>query len=257
MAGLKFSIVTPCYNAAKFLPEMIADLKAQTYQDFEHIVVDGGSKDGTVALLEAEKGIRWISEKDKGQSDAINKGFRMAGGDILAWQNADDLYFPDTLEAVARFFSENPGVGLVYGGYQQMDPDGKWICDVHGVDWNPWLFAHGRFAPVQPTVFWRREVYEAVGELDLSLHYCMDIDFYSRASKKFAFARLPRMLGRFRVHMDSKTQNPENERKVYREYKGVLSRNFDYGPVDYLAFYAFYYRSRVAAKVKANWLKRM
>ncbi len=257
MNNLKFSIVTPCFNTGKYVDETIRNIAAQTYRNVEHIVMDGGSTDNTLSILKSHPHILWTSEKDKGQSDAINKGFKRATGEIFAWQNADDLYFPDALETVADFFNKNTEVDLVYGEYQQISPDGSWICDVHPPAWNPWLFGHGRFAPVQPTVFWRRHVFEAYGELDLGLNYCMDIDFYSQSSKKFRFARIQKMLGKFRVHDDSKTQNPENERKVYLEYRKVLARNFSYGPLDYLAFNGFYYRSRIAAKVKARWLKRI
>ena len=251
---MKFSIVTPTFNSADYVKETIQNIQAQTYQDFEHIVVDGASTDGTVEILKNYPHLSCISEKDQGQSDAINKGFRLATGDILAWQNADDLYFPDTFQTVKEFFCEHPNVDVVYGDYQLIDSDGQWLVDVHPIQWSRWLFAHGRFVPLQPTVFWRRRVYEAIGELDESLHYCMDVDFFARASKQFSFARIPAMLGKFRVHLDSKTQNRTNQRQVYLEHKQILSQHFYYTWLDSWLFNLFYYRARLVRKIKSRQL---
>jgi glycosyltransferase involved in cell wall biosynthesis len=197
---MKFSIITPSYNSEKFIEATIKSIHSQQGAEIEHIVMDGASKDGTVEILKRYPQIQWVSEKDKGQSDALNKGFARATGDIFAWQNADDLYLPGAFETVAKLFASRPEVDFVYGGYQIIDVDGKWICDVHGQDWNAWKFRHGRFVPVQPAVFWRRRVHEQAGPLNVALHYCMDVDFYSRASKTFRFHHIPELLGK---------QNPE------------------------------------------------
>lgn len=247
---MKFTIVTPTYNNAAYLEEIIQNIRTQSYQNFEHIVVDGGSTDNTVEILRRYPHLCWISEKDRGQSDAINKGFRLGTGDILAWQNADDLYFPDTFQIVADFFRQNPEVDLVYGNYQLIDHNGIWLSDVYPIQWNRWLFAHGRFVPIQPTTFWRRQVYETIGELDESLHYCMDVDFFARAARQFNFARIPAMLGKFRIHLESKTHNPGNQHKVHQEHKQVLSRHFDYNIIDNLFFYLFLYRGKITRKIK-------
>lgn len=240
---MKFSIVTPSYNSALFLNATIQSIKEQTYQDFEHIVIDGGSTDGTIELLHQYPHLKWVSEPDNGQSDAINKGFRLATGDILAWQNADDLYFPNTFQVVADFFKQNADVDLIYGNYQLIDVDGNVVTSVYPINWNQWLFAHGRFVPLQPTVFWRRRVYEAVGDLDETLHYCMDVDFFARASRQFKFAKIDATLGQFRIHNASKTQNSANARKVYCEHKQVLRKNYKYDFFDAIIFDLFYYRS--------------
>ncbi len=252
-----FSIVTPTFNASKYLQQTIDSLQRQTYKHFEHIVVDGMSKDGTVELLQKSRHLKWISEKDNGQSDALNKGFRMTTGDILAWQNADDLYLDHTLEIVSDFFNKNPAIELVYGGYQLINENSEWICDVHPPKWNKWLFVHGRFVPLQPTVFWRRNVYKKIGELDTSLHYCMDVDFFSRAGNCFEFACIPEILGQFRVHDESKTQNKSNYLKLRAEYKSVLSRNFNYNRMDSILFYLFQKRKRLASYIKREFLPKI
>lgn len=244
------SIVTPTFNASKYLQQTIDSLQKQTWRHFEHIVVDGKSTDGTVEVLQKNRHLKWISEKDNGQSDALNKGFRMTIGDILAWQNADDVYLDHTFEIIAGFFKNNPSIGLAYGDYQLIDENSAWICDVHPPKWNKWLFVHGRFVPLQPTVFWRRTVYEKVGDLDTSLHYCMDVDFFCKASKYFEFAHIPEILGQFRVHKESKTQNNSNYVKVLAEYKSVLSRNYYYTQIDSILFYLFQKRKRLASYIK-------
>jgi glycosyltransferase involved in cell wall biosynthesis len=255
---MKLSIVTPVYNSGKYIRETIESIANQSYRNFEHIIMDGLSTDNTLEIAKEYKHIKCISEKDTGQSNAINKGFRMATGDILAWQNADDTYFPDTFEAVVTHFHDHPDVDIVYGYYQLIDGESRWMCDVYPIDWNRWLFAHGRFCPPQPTVFWRRKVYEAIGELDEKLHYCMDVDFYSRSiNKKFNFGRIPKMLGKFRIHEQSKTQNKVNDRRVHDEYKNVLSMNFNYSKLDLLFFEVFQQRSKLAKNIKLKVFKKL
>jgi glycosyltransferase involved in cell wall biosynthesis len=254
---MKISIITPALNSAAFLGNVIENVASQGYPDVEHIVVDGGSVDGTVDVLKANNHIRWISERDRGQSDAINKGFCMCTGDVLAWQNADDLYAPGVFKTVAEYFIAHENVDIVYGDYQLIESDGNWICDVHPIEWNEWQFAHGRFVPLQPTLFWRRRVYEAVGELDLTLHYCMDVDFLARAIKKRArFARIPEILGMFRVHLGSKTQNKKNRKAVETEYRLVLGHHFNYGIFDTTLFLLFQQRKKIASLVKRKMLRR-
>lgn len=253
---MKISIVTPVYNGSKYIRQTIESIQAQWYRHYEHIVIDGLSQDNTVAVVEEYPSVKCISEKDAGQSNALNKGFQLCTGEILAWQNGDDVYLPDTFERVAAFFQDNPTVDVVYGDYQLIDEEDKWVCNVRPVDWNTWLFAHGRFCPVQPTVFWRRRVYEHVGLLDENLHYCMDVDFYSRAVRSgFSFQRIPEFLGKFRIHQESKTQNKKNSQQLYQEYQQVLSCHFSYNWYDYITFYLFQLRARAASGAKQNWLR--
>ena len=255
---MKISIVMPVYNGEKYIKKSIESILFQTYPDFELIVMDGLSTDRTVEIVNSfqDDRIRLISEKDEGQADAINKGFEYTNGDILAWQNADDLYFEDTFKTIADFFQNNK-YDLVYGFYQMIDEKDRWICDVFPRQWNKWFFVHGRFCPVQPTVFWRKEVWEKSKPLKKELFFCMDVDFYSRIVNKFACYRIPQMLGKFRVHEESKTQNVQNVQKHKKEYKKVLSTQFNYGFADFALFEFFYYRSQMASLVKRNWLKKM
>jgi glycosyltransferase involved in cell wall biosynthesis len=255
---MKLSVVTPVYNGARFIRETIESIAKQSNQDYEHIVIDGLSTDGTMNIVSEYKRIKYVSERDRGQSNAINKGFKLSEGDVLAWQNADDIYFPDAFEIVLNFFKENPSIDIVYGYYQLIGIDGKWVCDVYPMSWSAWMFAHGRFCPPQPTTFWRRAVLEKLGDIDEELHFCMDVDFYSRAvNRGFKVGRIDKMLGKFRIHEQSKTQNVENERKVHDEYKRVLSKNFKYTKIDSVLFEFFQYRAKITKYLKCNFLKKM
>ena len=255
---MKISVVTPVYNGEKYIRETIDSISRQSNQNFEHIVIDGLSTDETMAIVNEYKHIKWVSERDSGQSNAINKGFKLSRGDVLAWQNADDIYFPDTFEIVINFFKENPGIDIVYGYYQLIGFDGKWICDVYPMSWNAWMFAHGRFCPPQPTIFWKKTVFEKLGYIDEGLRYCMDVDFYSRAvNQGFKVGRIDKMLGKFRIHDQSKTQDVRNERKVHEEYKRVLSRNFKYTKLDSVLFEFFQYRAKLTKYLKCNFLKKI
>ncbi len=252
---MKISIVTPVFNGDKYIRETIQSIENQTYSNYEHIIIDGASTDNTLNIIKEHSKIKWISEKDNGQSDALNKGFSFSKGEILAWQNADDLYCIDTFKTVVDFFTANPEVDIAYGFYQLIDSQGKKICNVHPIEWNKWKFIHGRFCPVQPTVFWRRIAYERVGLLDTSLHYCMDVDFYSRCIREnLVFKRIPHLLGKFRIHDLSKTQNKKNEESVKNEYKHVLNKNFGFTLIDRLYFDLFQFRSKIAKDIKLNFL---
>jgi len=254
---MKISIVTPTYNSAKYVRETMDSIHAQNYHDLEHIVMDAVSRDNTLDIVKEYNGVTVISEKDKGQSDALNKGFKHVTGDILAWQNSDDLYCKDTFTTVEKYFREHPEVDMVYGNYQLIDSESNWICDVFPPHWNKWLFVHGRFCPVQPSVFWRKTVWDEAGPLSEHLHFCMDVDFYSRSvNKKFKIAKIDHILGIFRVHDTSKTQNKENQRKVYNEYKKVLADNFNYSLADSALFEFFTARAKVAGIVKQKILKK-
>jgi len=249
---MKISIVTPTFNSGKYLKSTLDSIHNQKYESLEHYVFDSMSTDDTKQMLsDFEGNITWLSEKDGGQSEAINKGFKLVSGDIVAWQNADDLYELDTFEYISRFFVENPNVGLVYGAYHEIDEEGNRICTVRTKKWREKKFVRGRFCPVQPTVFWKKEVLDRVGFLDESLNYCMDVDFYSRAlNLGFKIVGVEKVLGSFRVHRESKTQNRANRLAHKNEYLKVLKSNFNYTKFDRALFELYYLRSQMATKIK-------
>lgn len=175
------SIVTPSYNQAAFLEETIQSVLAQNYPNLEYWVMDGGSTDGSVEIIRkyASHLSGWISEKDHGQADAINKGFKRATGEIVAWLNSDDLYRPGAIQSAVSIFQENPEVGLVYSDVDSIDANGE-VFNRMGYD--QWGIRDLMTFNIlgQPGVFFRRSVLEKAGYLDLSYQYLLDHHLWLR-----------------------------------------------------------------------------
>ncbi len=193
----------------------------QGYPNLEYIIMDGGSKDETVEVIKKyqEHITYWVSEKDNGQSDAINKGLKMATGDIVAWLNSDDIYTDGTLLAIGEAFANNPSTGIIYGDVESFFPDGK--TEVWKNNFAPADF-FSRVSIHQPAVFWRRNLHETHGYLDASFYYLMDYDLWARLFFNVPSMRMEKTLARFRVHDGAKTgQNPIG---LYDDYRRVLSR---------------------------------
>ena len=175
------SIVTPSYNQAHFLEETIQSVLAQDYPNLEYWVMDGGSTDGSVEVIQkyASKLSGWVSEKDGGQADAINKGLQRANGEIVAWLNSDDLYRPGAIQSAVSIFQENPEVGLVYSDVDSIDADGEIFNRMRYDQWGlKDLMAFNILG--QPGVFFKRSVLENSGYLDLSYQYLLDHHLWLR-----------------------------------------------------------------------------
>lgn len=203
----KFSIVTPSLNQAEFIEENIKSILEQNYPNIEHIIIDGKSNDGTIKILKKYSHLRWISEKDRGQSDALNKGFKLAKGEVIGWLNADDTYVGNVLFKIAEVFS-NPDVNVVYGNGFEIDESGKQVRTIYskGIDaGNMIKYWKWNYEYIQPAFFFRRKVFDEIGYLDERLHYAMDYDFFIRLCKNFKLYYLDEPLANFRLHSTSKT----------------------------------------------------
>jgi len=203
---LLVSILTPSFNQALWLEDNLRSVACQTYPRVEHIVMDGGSTDGSVALLEsAGPNVRWRSEPDRGQSHALNKAFAESAGEIIGWINSDDAYFDSrVVEDVVRFFDRNPEVDVLYGHAASVNADGR-ILHYY---WAPRF--HVRLLRlydyiVQPSVFCRRRV---LGEhlADESLEFAMDYELWLRLAERHRFARLDRVIAIDRVQPGRKSR---------------------------------------------------
>ena len=221
------TIVTPSLDQARYLREAIDSVRAQTYAPIEHIVVDGGSVDETLDILATYDGLRWFSERDRGQSHAVNKGFAKADGRFFGWLNADDAYEPNAVaEAVAAL--EESGAGLVYADVTRVNDDRfnpRRIRSRPRFDmWTELNLGCGIYSPA---VFFTREAYEAVGGLDEALHMTMDYDLWLRIGKRFPVVHVEAVWGIQRAHEAAKTSrfDPWPERlAVSRRHGGrVLS----------------------------------
>lgn len=173
----------------------------------EHIVIDGGSKDGTVELLEKQTQVRWVSEPDDGQADAFNKGLGMARAPLIGWLNADDFYLPGSLSRVIDYFTGHPEARLLNCGLQRVDAHGRVVEELPARSSRFWLrhFWFRWYGLNHPSTFYRRDLFEEVGPVDASLHYAMDYDFYLRASLVTDFFDLPDVTTQMLVHDASKT----------------------------------------------------
>jgi len=210
----KISVITPSLNQAKYIERTICSVLDQHYPNLEYIIVDGGSVDGTLDILQRyQDRLTWISEKDQGQSDAINKGMSMATGDILAYLNADDVYEPDALETVARHFQDNPASLWLTGRCRIVDEDDHAVRSIITTYKNLLLDRYSYRLllitnPVsQPATFWRRHAAEVCGPFDIHEHLAMDYEYWLKLGRTFAPLIIDEELACFRIHKESKTSS--------------------------------------------------
>ena len=202
----RIAIVTPSYNQARFLKATIDSVLDQNYPKLSYHVQDGGSADGSVAILDSYGDrISWRSHPDKGQADAINLGFENIDCDIMAYLNSDDVLLPGTLAYVADFFDRRPDIDIVYGHRVFIDSDGSEIGRAILPAHNDKALLYAGYIP-QETMFWRRRVWNKLGGIDASFQYALDWEFELRAqAAQFKFARARRFIACFRVHDQQKT----------------------------------------------------
>ena len=228
----QISVVTPSFNQARYIEETLQSVRNQECPSLEHIVVDGASTDGTVDLLKRYcsmpgwQHLRWISEPDTGQCDALNKGFRMAKGNIIGWLNSDDRYERDCVSKALEALEINQAVDFVYGDYLIIDETGKELILKREIDFDWDIMLCGLNYIAQPNVFFRKRVFETLGYLNDSLHYVMDYEFWLRAaSHGFRFQHIPSPFAACRWHLDAKTvsRNPH----IYEELRSVRDKYWD------------------------------
>lgn len=232
------SIVTPSYNQARFLETTICSVLEQDYPDLEYILVDGGSTDGSLDIIRryAHRLAWWVSEPDKGQTDAINKGFARSNGAILAWLNSDDTYEPHAVAEAVEFLQSRPEVGLVYGDAKFIDQDGRLIGRFPAAQTDYRRLRRGYVHIPQQAAFFRADLWRKVGPLDPSFYFAMDYDLWVRLARLGEVRYHPRPWANFRLHTQGKTVAaddrcwPEMLRVHYRNggsWLGIL-------PVKYL-----------------------
>jgi len=219
---VKISIITPSLNQGRFIERTILSVLGQE-GDFEldYIIIDGGSIDNSLDIIRRyEHSLRWVSEKDRGQSDAINNGFKMASGDISAWLNSDDTYEPDALSEVADQYKKTR-FNWCFGNCKNIDEDDR---EIRKAITRYKLFESKRYSYSrllskdfisQPAVFFKRDVYQEIGPLDLNCHYSMDYDYWLRIGKKYLPIYINKFLANFRWQRGSK--NSENYKQAALE----------------------------------------
>lgn len=213
----KISIITPSYNQGEYIEKTIQSVLSQNYPNLEYIVIDGGSNDKTVNILEKYKDkISYVSEKDEGQQYAINKGLKKSTGEIIAYLNSDDQYLPDALLHVADFFTKNKDINWVAGRCKIIDQNGKEIRNLITLWKDFWLksaFLTNRQMLIllilnyicQPAVFWKKKLIKEIGFFDEKLDYSMDYDYWLKIMSRFRMGFIDSELSFFRIQKQSKT----------------------------------------------------
>jgi glycosyltransferase involved in cell wall biosynthesis len=227
----RISIVTPSYNQGQYLEETIQSILSQNYPNLEYIIIDGGSTDSSVDIIKRYSKYLafWVSEKDKGQSDAINKGFAKATGDIFTWLNSDDLYNPGVLFQVADYWTKHPDCRFLTGDGEYVDPTGRirWYYYKAGPFSHTDLFHTCKgIRLLQPSVFFGRDAFVQAGGLENDLYYAMDLDLWLRILRKHKLHYLPICISRLRRHEKAKTW-PTAVESVEKEIGKVIERYLD------------------------------
>jgi glycosyltransferase involved in cell wall biosynthesis len=228
----KISIITPSFNQARFLERTMLSVLNQNYPNLEYIVIDGGSTDGSVEILKKYESrmAYWVSEKDRGQSHALNKGFERATGEIIGWLNSDDLYCPGALRHVGEWFASHPQDDVHYGGLYLVDAEDR-LTDAHWAVPPDVRYTYFVGMDVhQQSLFWRRELMGRAGKIDESFHFCMDFDFVVRLMLHGRVSRTKRYLGMFREHEAAKTSTILDVCR--RENQVVFERYRDFFPTE-------------------------
>jgi glycosyltransferase involved in cell wall biosynthesis len=230
---LSVSIITPSFNQGRFIERTIQSVLNQNVPDLEYLVFDGASTDDTVSILQRySASLKFISEKDHGQSHAVNKGLIASSGDIIGWLNSDDIYYPNTLKKVCEFFAAHPEVDIVYGDAYHIDQEDQIIEKYPTESWNIKRLKQTCYLS-QPAVFWQRRIIEKLGLLNEQLNYCMDYEYWLRlALGKMRFHYLPEVLAGSRLYPQTKTLSDPS--RVQQEIFMMLRDRVGYVPDEWL-----------------------
>jgi glycosyltransferase involved in cell wall biosynthesis len=222
-----------------YLEETIKSILSQDYSEMELILIDGGSTDNTINIIKKyEKHLKyWVSEKDSGQSHAINKGLKIATGEIFAWQNSDDKYLPGTFQDIDEIMTKNDNIDLIFGGWNIIAENNRVISSHRLNNYSLKKLQAGRKIPPQPAVFFRTRAIAKYG-INESFHQSMDYDLYLKIANKNNLFVTSRILGEFRLHQNSKTISGKPIQ--FREVQAIRDRNLGANSSFFDSVYWFY-----------------
>ena len=226
----KISIIMPSYNQVEFIEKSILSVLNQDYKNFELIIIDGGSNDGTIEIIKKYQDYIsfWVSEKDKGQSDALNKGFKLASGEIYGWLNSDDIYLPNAFHNLMLAFKNNLNKKIVFGDWLSFDRNLKNINLNYAFDFNLNHFKYEGFHLNAQSMFWRSEVHHHFSGFDVELNNTMDYQMileFGINEGEDSFLRIPYVIGGFRRYIGQKSSGMTT--RVIKEHKSI-SKKYKY-----------------------------
>jgi glycosyltransferase involved in cell wall biosynthesis len=252
---MTISIITPSYNQGQFIERTVQSVLSQNINNLDYLIMDGGSTDNSSTIFQKfEAQLKWISEKDKGQAHAINKGISLTSGAIIGWLNSDDIYYPNALQTVYDFFATHPNVDVLYGNAYHIDENDNIVENYATKPWNIEALKDVCYLS-QPAVFFRRSVVEQFGMLDEDLQYCLDYEYWLRLALNGArFFYLPQVLAGSRLHPSCKTIAARV--KVHYEINNMLKKILTQVPDRWLSNYAHakaestYPHKKISRKIK-------
>lgn len=228
MDHTSLSIITPSYNQGEFIEKTILSVLAQGIETLEYIICDGGSSDQTLDIIKRySHSLTWVSEIDSGQAGAVNKGFAKAKGDIIGWINSDDLYYPNAFKNVLAFFESHPEIDLIYGKANYVSEKGDFLEPYPTQVWNYRALCQKCFI-CQPSVFFKRKLFNELGPLDEQLRYCLDYELWLRYGKAANFFYYEEVLSAFRLHQYTKTVSQRVQ--AHQELNNMIKPKLGYVP---------------------------
>ena len=246
------TIVTPSYNQAPYLEETINSVLGQSFSNIEYVIMDGGSTDGSLDIIKRyqKKLAHWVSEKDRGQTDAINKGFALAKGEILAWINSDDTLLPNAVDEAVQYLQDHPEVGLVYGDTNYIDEKSRVIGRFPAAQTDLSRLRRGYVHIPQQASFFRKSIWDQVGPLDPEFFFAMDYDLWVRIAQLSEIRYLPRLWANFRLHRGAKTIDADD-----RCWPEMLKVHYRGGGSWFSPIVLKYYVRKLAAPI-IRWRRR-
>ena len=238
--GMKISVITPSFNQGRFIERTIQSVLTQGYQNFEYFICDGGSTDETLPILQFYQTnhdrFKYISESDRGQAHAVNKGILRTDGEVIAWINSDDIYYANTFHKVIQIFKTNPDVSILYGQANHINEEDQ-VIEAYPVEsWDYKRLTKTCYL-CQPAVFFRRSIVDQMGLLDESFHYSIDYEFWLRCGKQVPFFYLATKLAASRLYPQNKTLT--NRKAVFYESSLAVKKHIGFVPDQWLLGYAF------------------
>lgn len=215
---LKFSIITPSYNQGQYIEDTIKSVLNQNYDNFEHIIIDGGSTDNTIEILKKYKHLKWVSEKDNGQTDAINRGFNLATGDIITWINSDDYYEENVFNDIANYFEKNENCLFLYGNQTYVDVKKNILIELDKHNLSLKNLLENPNIIRQSSSFFHKKLISQIGLLDTKFNLVMDFDYFVRIGSIAKFHYINKNLSYYRWYSDTKT-NANLKKQVIEIYK--------------------------------------